>query len=55
MPESTPSCDCPPPAQRLPDAPPDPRAELLRIASVLAQRRDPRLLADYLRLRRAAR
>ena len=48
-------CDCPPPAERAaaPDA--DPRGDLLRMAAELMRTRDARLLADYLRLRRALR
>jgi hypothetical protein len=46
---------CPPPAERVPDAPSDPRAELLQLAATLARTRSHRLLIEYLRLRRAVR
>ena len=51
----TPACDCPPPAERVAQTPRDPRAELLQMAGKLAQGRNPRLLATYLRLRRVVR
>lgn len=47
-------CGSPPPAERAATAAPDPRGELLRMAQQLMRSRDARLLADYLRLRRAA-
>lgn len=43
----------PPPAERIDAVEPDARTKVLRLAAVLARRRDPRLLADFLRLRRA--
>lgn len=52
---SSPACDCPPPAERVPEVPPDPRAELLRVARQLTEQYSGRLLAEYLRLRRAVR
>lgn len=49
-------CDCPPPAERpAQPAASDPRGELLRMAAELMRSRDARLLAAYLRLRRAVR
>lgn len=50
-----PMCDCPPPTERAADVVADPRAELLRVAGQLAERYNARLLAEYLRLRRAVR
>lgn len=50
-----PVCDCPPPTERVPEIPSDPRAELLRMAKDLAERYSPRLLSEYLRLRRTVR
>lgn len=52
---SEPACDCPPPAQRVPEVPADPRVELLRMAKELVERYSPRLLNEYLRLRRNVR
>ena len=52
---SKPVCDCPPLAQRVAESVPDPRADLLRVASQLAERYSARLLAEYLRLRRSVR
>ena len=52
---SKPTCDCSPPTERAADAVADPRAELLRVAGQLAERYNARLLAEYLRLRRAVR
>lgn len=49
------SLDGPPPAERAaPEPAADPRAELLRLAGELTRHRSGRLLAEYLRLRRAA-
>ncbi len=53
--ESHPQCDCPPPAERVAESPQDPRADLLRMARELAERYTPRLLEEYLRLRRTVR
>lgn len=45
----------PPPAETPVRQAPDPRARLLELARELARRRQPRMLMEYLRLRRMVR
>ena len=54
--EPDPNIESPPPTEMPAKEPaPDPRVELLRLATQLRQRHDRRQLIEYLRLRRAAR
>jgi|GEM_PF-5314994 len=49
----SPPIESPPIAPRAETSPPDPRADLLRLANELTKSRSARLLVEYLRLRRA--